>query len=36
MQGAGRGIVVEGIQRCFCMDMQRSKRDSTKVSTTQN
>jgi hypothetical protein len=27
---------IEGIQRCFCMDIQRFKRDSTKVGTTHN
>jgi hypothetical protein len=36
MQGVGSGVVVEGIQKCFCMDLQRYERDSTKVSTTQN
>jgi hypothetical protein len=35
MQSARSGVVVEGIQRCFCMDIQRSERDSTKASTTQ-
>jgi hypothetical protein len=34
MQGAGSGIVVEGIQRCFCMDIQKSERDSTRANTT--
>jgi hypothetical protein len=36
MQGVRNGIVVEGIQRCFCMDIQRFERDSTKASITQN
>jgi hypothetical protein len=30
------GIVVEGIQRCFCMEIQRFERDSIKTGTTQN
>jgi hypothetical protein len=34
MQGAGSGAIVKIIQRCFCMDIQRSERDSTKVNTT--
>jgi hypothetical protein len=33
-QGAGSGTIVERIQRCFCMDIQRFNRDSTKVNTT--
>jgi hypothetical protein len=33
---ARNGIVVEGIQRCFCMDIQRFEKDSTKINTTQN
>jgi hypothetical protein len=33
-QGVGSGIVVEGIQRCFYMDIQGSERDSTKASIT--
>jgi len=36
MQGVGSGADVEGIQRCFCMDIQKSKRDSTRTSTTHN
>jgi hypothetical protein len=36
MQGVGIGATVEGIQRCFCMDIQRYERDSTRVSTTHN
>jgi hypothetical protein len=35
-QGAGSGTTLEGIQRCFCMDIQRYERDFAKVSTTQN
>jgi hypothetical protein len=35
-QSVGSRAVVEGIQRCFCMDIQRSKRDPTRASTTQN
>jgi len=35
-QGDGSGIAIEGIQRCFYMDIQRFERDSTKASTTQN
>ncbi len=34
IQNIGIGIVLEGVQRYFCMDIQRSKRDSTKVGTT--
>jgi hypothetical protein len=36
MQGAKSGTSVEGLQRCFCMDIQRSKIDSTKANTTHN
>ncbi len=36
MQGVGSGAIVEGIQRCFCMDIQRSERDSIRANTTQN
>jgi hypothetical protein len=36
MQGVGSGTDVEGIQRCFCMDIQKSERDSTITSTTNN
>jgi hypothetical protein len=36
MQGVGSGANVEGIQGCFCMDIQRSEKDSTRVGTTQN
>jgi hypothetical protein len=35
-QGVGIKIIVEGIQRCFYMDIQRFERYSTKVGTTQN
>jgi hypothetical protein len=35
-QGAGSGTTVERIQRCFCMDIQRYERDSTKASTMHN
>ncbi len=35
-QGVISGVVVEGIQRCFCMDIQKSKRNSTKANTTYN
>jgi hypothetical protein len=35
-QSVGSGTTVEGVQRCFCMDIQRSKRDSTKANITQN
>jgi hypothetical protein len=27
---------IEGIQKCFCMDIKRFERDSTRTSTTQN
>jgi len=30
-QGVGTRIVVEGIQRCFYMDIQRFEKDSTRV-----
>jgi hypothetical protein len=36
MQGIGSGVVIEGIQRWFYMEIQKSKRDSIIVSTTQN
>jgi hypothetical protein len=36
MHGVGSGKVVEGIQKCFCMDIQKSEKDSTKANTTQN
>jgi hypothetical protein len=34
MQGVGIGATIEGIQRCFCMDIQKIERDSNKVGTT--
>jgi hypothetical protein len=36
MQSVGSGGDVEGVQRCFCMDIQRSKKDSTRVGITKN
>jgi hypothetical protein len=36
MQGVGSGTTIEGIQRCFCMDIQRSERDSTKANIEHN
>jgi hypothetical protein len=36
MQGVGSGTIVEGIQRCFYMDIQKSERDSTRASITHN
>ncbi len=30
-QGTRSGTIVEGIQRCFYMDIQRYKKDSTKA-----
>jgi len=36
MQSVGTRVVVEGVQRCFCMDIQRIERDSTKTNTTHN
>ncbi len=36
MQGVGNGAIIEGIQRCFCMDIQIFERDSTKANTTHN
>ncbi len=35
-QSVGIGTIVEGVQRCICMDIQRSERDSTRASTTHN
>jgi hypothetical protein len=35
-KNVGSGTSIEGIQRCFCMDIQRSERDSTRANTTQN
>jgi hypothetical protein len=31
MQGVGIITIVEGIQKCFCMDIQRFERDSTRI-----
>jgi hypothetical protein len=36
MQGVGTRAIVEGIQRCFCMDIQIFVMDSIRVSITQN
>jgi len=36
MQGVGNAAFVERLQRCFCMDIQRFKRDSAKASITHN
>jgi hypothetical protein len=36
MQIVGNEIIIKGIQRCFCMDIQRFERDSTIVGTTYN
>ncbi len=36
MQGVGTIVAIEGIQRCFSMDIQRFERDSTKASITHN
>jgi hypothetical protein len=33
-KNVGSGTSIEGVKRCFCMDIQRSKRDSTKANTT--
>ncbi len=33
-QSVGNGTIVEGIQRCFCMDIQKFKRDSIKTGIT--
>ncbi len=35
-QSVGSGAAVEGIQRCFCMHIKRSKRDPIRANTTQN
>jgi hypothetical protein len=35
-QSVGNGTNVEGIQRCFCMDIQKSKKKSTKEGTSHN
>ncbi len=34
-KGVGSGTIVEGIQRCFYMDIQRFERDSTRANTTK-
>jgi hypothetical protein len=36
MQGVGIETIVVGIQRCFCMDIQRFERDSIRIGITQN
>jgi len=36
MQGIQITTIVEGVQKCYCIDIQRSKRDSTKASTSHN
>jgi hypothetical protein len=36
MQSVGSRAIVEGIQRCFYMDIQRFERDSIRASTTHN
>jgi hypothetical protein len=36
MQGVGSGTIIEGIQRCFCMDIHRSENDSTRDNIAQN
>ncbi len=36
MQSVGSGANAKGVQRCFCMDIQRSKSDSIKAGTTHN
>jgi hypothetical protein len=36
MQGVEIGATIEGIQRCFCMDIKRFEKDSTKVGITHN
>jgi hypothetical protein len=36
MQGVGIGTIVEGIQKCFYIDIQRFERDSIKVGTSHN
>ncbi len=35
-KNVGSGTSIEGVQRCFCMDIQRSERDSTRANTTHN
>ncbi len=36
MQGVKIGTTIEGIQRCFCMDIKRFERDSTRVGMAHN
>jgi hypothetical protein len=36
MQGVGTRAIVEGIHRCFCMDIQKFERNSTNDGITQN
>jgi hypothetical protein len=36
MQGVGSGAIIERIQRCFCTDIQRSEKDSTRDNIAQN
>jgi hypothetical protein len=36
MQGVGTRATVEGIQRCFCMGIQKFERNSNKVGITHN
>jgi hypothetical protein len=36
MQSVRSGIIVEGIQRCFCMDIIFFEKDSTRAGTTHN
>jgi hypothetical protein len=35
-KGVRSGAIVEGVQRYFCMDIQRFKNDSTRANITQN
>ncbi len=35
-QSVESGATIEGVQICFCMDIQISEKDSTKAGTTQN
>jgi len=35
-EGAGVGGIIMEVQRCFCLDVQRFERHSTKVSLTPN
>jgi hypothetical protein len=36
MQSVGTRVVVEGIQRCFCINILKFEKNSTKVGMTQN